>query len=164
MDKKSRYLRLSQLSEKPLPALTVRYARHFLNDYPDHGGAWMLLAIALGDLARYDEAEEAFHKTLNLCKPGTRQIVLGQMGHRYCQSGNFRQAAVWYRKAIDADPDDATYHIFLGSVLAQQGRLRVAGPSRPRQPPDDRYSLPRKNAVSPTPGSALTNHARNTTD
>ncbi len=41
-------------------------------------------------------------------------------------AGDYDQAAVWYRRAIDADLGDATGHIYLGAVLARQGRLHEA--------------------------------------
>jgi tetratricopeptide (TPR) repeat protein len=48
------------------------------------------------------------------------------MGHLFRAAGNYELAATWYRKAIDADPIDATYRIYLGAVLAKQGRLHEA--------------------------------------
>jgi tetratricopeptide (TPR) repeat protein len=54
------------------------------------------------------------------------RIPFGKMGHLFLQSGDYDQAAEWYRKMIDVDPNDATGYIYLGAVLAQQGRLREA--------------------------------------
>jgi hypothetical protein len=47
-----------------------------------------------------------------------------EMGHLFRQAGEYDQADSWYRKAIDADPAHASCHIYLGDVLAKQGRLR----------------------------------------
>jgi tetratricopeptide (TPR) repeat protein len=124
--RETRYERLKRLSDGPFPALTIRYARRYLLDYPEHGPGWLLLGIALVELARYEEAEQALAKALELCPPDKRQIPLGHMGHLFMAGGDFDQAAAWYRKAVEADPDDATYHIFLGGVLAKQGRLHDA--------------------------------------
>jgi tetratricopeptide (TPR) repeat protein len=123
---KTRYQRLQRLSDGPFPALTVRYARHYLADYPDHAPAWLMLGIALVALGRYEEAEQALAKAIQHWPSGERQIPLAHVGHLFEQSGDYDQAAAWYRKAIEADPRDATYRIFLGGVLAKQGRLHEA--------------------------------------
>jgi tetratricopeptide (TPR) repeat protein len=124
--KRLRYERLKQLSDGPFPALTIRYARRYLADHADHGLGWLLLGIALIELARYEEAEQALAKAIELCPWEKRQIPLAQMGHLFEEAGDYDQAAAWYRKAIEADPSDATYHIYLGAVLAKQGRLHEA--------------------------------------
>ena len=40
--------------------------------------------------------------------------------------GDFPQAIVYYRKQIEADPDDATGYLFLGSLELQQGDIAAA--------------------------------------
>jgi tetratricopeptide (TPR) repeat protein len=125
-DKKRRYQRLRKLSDGPYTALTIRYGRRYLADYPDHGPAWMLVGVALVELARYEEAEQAFAKAIEFCPTEKRQVPLSQMGHLFLEAGDYDQAAEWYRKAVDADPGRATYHIFLGAVLAKQGRFHEA--------------------------------------
>jgi tetratricopeptide (TPR) repeat protein len=122
----SRFRRLRKFSDGPYPALTIRYGRRFLIDHPDIGPAWMLVGIALVELARYEEAEQAFAKAIELCPPDKRQCPLAQMGHLFREAGDYDQAADWYRRAIEADPGDAKYRIFLGAVLAKQGRFRDA--------------------------------------
>lgn len=123
MRRQSRYERLRRLSDRPLPASTIRYAQRYVADYPDHGPGWLLLGIALVELGRYEEAERAQGKALELCPPAKRQIPLSHLGHLFQQAGNYDQAAAWHRKAVEACPGDATYHIYLGAVLALQGRL-----------------------------------------
>jgi tetratricopeptide (TPR) repeat protein len=122
----SRFQHLQELSDGPCSALTVRYGRRFLADHPDHGLAWLLVGIALVELARYEEAEQAFAKALDLCPPEKRQVPLSHLGHLFLESGDYDQAAEWYRRAIEADPEDATYRIFLGAGLAKQGRFHEA--------------------------------------
>ena len=126
MSQQRQYKRLQRLSDGPFPALTIRYARRYLGDYPDHGPGWLILGIALVELARYEEGEQAVAKAIAHCPPEKRQIPLANMGHLFLEAGDYDQAAEWYRKAIDADPADATYRIYLGAVLAKQGRLHEA--------------------------------------
>jgi tetratricopeptide (TPR) repeat protein len=123
---RSRYQRLQRFSDGPFPALTIRYGRRILADYPEYGPAWMLVGIALVELARYEEAEQAFAKAMEHCPREKRQLPLAHMGHLFKEAGDYDQAAEWYRKAIEADPGDATYLIYLGGVLAKQGRFHEA--------------------------------------
>lgn len=122
----SRYKRLQRLSDGPFPALTVRVARRFLIDYPDFGSAWLLLGIALVELARYEEAEQAIAKSIDFCPPDKRWIPFSHMGHLFMEAGDYDQAAEWYRRTIAADPGGANGRIFLGALLAKQGRLHEA--------------------------------------
>src|SRR5579864_3492623 len=119
----SRFKRLQRLSQGRFPASTTRYGRRLLADYPDFWVAWVLVGMALVDLARYEEAEQAIAKALELSPQDQRQLPLAQMGHLFREAGDYDQAAEWYRKAIEADPGDEKYHIYLGAVLAKQGRL-----------------------------------------
>jgi tetratricopeptide (TPR) repeat protein len=51
---------------------------------------------------------------------------MAQLGHLFHAAGNDSAAEDWYQKAIDAEPQDATWHIFLGGMLAKLGRLHEA--------------------------------------
>jgi tetratricopeptide (TPR) repeat protein len=126
MERERQYERLRRLSDGPFPALTISCARCYLADRPDHGPGWLLLGIALVELARYEEAEQALAKAIELCPSEKRQTPLSHMGHLFLEAGDYDQAAAWYRRAIEADPGDATYHVYLGAVLAKQGRLHEA--------------------------------------
>ena len=129
MERKSnsrRFQHLKRLSNGPYPALTIRFGRRYLAEYPDHGPAWMLVGIALVELARYEEAEQAYAKAIDLCPPEKLQYPLAQLGHLFQQAGDYDQAAHWYQRAIDADPGDASSHIYLGGLRARQGRFHDA--------------------------------------
>ena len=121
-----RYERLRRLSDGPFPALTIRYGRRFLADYPDHGLAWLLVGIDLVSLARYEEAEQAFAKAIDLCPEEKRQVPFAQMGHLFREAGDYDLAVDWYRRAVEAAPGDATYLIFQGCMLAKWGRFAEA--------------------------------------
>jgi Flp pilus assembly protein TadD len=123
---KRRFQRLQRLAAGSCVAVTIIYARKFLARYPDHGPAWTLLGVALVETARYAEAEFSLATALDLCPASKRHIVLGQLGHLSREAGNYDQAAAWYRKAIAAAPRDAGNYVFLGAMLAKQGRLGEA--------------------------------------
>lgn len=126
MGQASRYQRVRRASDADLPALTILRARQFLADYPAHGPAWYTLGIALTELARYDEAESALSKAIEHCPKAKLWIPYSGMGHLYNAIRDYPSACIWFRKAIDAAPDEASGYIFLGSVLAKQGRLTEA--------------------------------------
>ncbi len=48
------------------------------------------------------------------------------MGHLHRARGDYKTAAVWYRRAIDKMPDEASGHIYLGGILARSGHLKEA--------------------------------------
>jgi tetratricopeptide (TPR) repeat protein len=83
----------------------------------------MLVAEALTDLARYEEAEQAYAKAFEYLTADGKRIALAGLGHLFRAAGEYDQAASWYRKTIEAAPDNAGYRIYLGAVLAKQGRL-----------------------------------------
>jgi tetratricopeptide (TPR) repeat protein len=126
VERKTRYEQLLQLSDGPYAALTILHARQYVADFPNNGPGWLVLGIALAETARYQEAEQALNQAIQRCQTEKQQIPLSQMGHRFRSAGDYDRAAVWYRKAIEADPNDATYRIFLGAVLARQGNLQAA--------------------------------------
>lgn len=126
LSRSERFRRLQRRSDGPFPALTVLEARRFLREYPDFGPAWLLLGIALIELARYEEAEQSLGKAIELAPSKKQCIPLWHMGHLFRNCGDYEQSAKWYRQAIEATPDDATGYIFLGAVLARQGRLHEA--------------------------------------
>ena len=47
-----------------------------------------------------------------------------QLGHLSAAKGDFKQASIWYRKALSPNPKDATHCIFLGSNAFQRGLLK----------------------------------------
>jgi tetratricopeptide (TPR) repeat protein len=122
----ARWDRLRAAYKADLPALTVARAREFVAEHPGCGPAWKMLGTALIELARHREGEEALRRAIALCPADKLWIPLAEMGHMYKSRGDFRAAAAWYRKAIEARPDEASGHIHLGGVLAKAGRLHEA--------------------------------------
>jgi cytochrome c-type biogenesis protein CcmH/NrfG len=124
--RQARFERVKAAYDVDSHALTILRARRYLARYPEHGFGWYLLGVSLRCLGRYDEAEEALATALRLCPEGGRRIPLVDLGHLERQRGDYERAAGWYRKAIEAAPRDASGYIYLGAILALQGRLREA--------------------------------------
>src|SRR5437763_11326293 len=110
----TRLRRIKEASDDALPALTVARCRDPLEDYPEDATAWMFLGIALTELARYDEAEEALENAIAHCAPGALWSMFSEMGHMHKAKGAFKQAERYFRKVIAEVPDEATGYTFLG--------------------------------------------------
>jgi tetratricopeptide (TPR) repeat protein len=122
----ARWNRLRASHRAELPALTVARAQELTDRDPECGPAWRLLGSALVTMARYPEASAAIHRAMALCPAHLLWIPMSEMGHLYRASGNYEAAACWYRRAIDAAPDQAGARIYLGGVLALGGKLQEA--------------------------------------
>lgn len=122
----ARYRRLQAASDANRPALTVARARRFLVDYPDFTVAWVLLGHALTEMANYDEAKAALETALRLSPPEQTRRPLVTMGDYYKARGDYPSAAEWYQRSIGVAPEHAAAYIYLGGVLARQGRLDEA--------------------------------------
>lgn len=124
--REKRMKRLRQLSAGSYPATTMRYGRRYLLDHPSDGPACMLVGIALVELARYEEAEQAYAKAIEFCPPEKLQVPWWQLGHLFNNAGDHEKAAEWYQRAIDVGSGHASPYIFLGALRAKQGRFQEA--------------------------------------
>jgi tetratricopeptide (TPR) repeat protein len=86
----------------------------------------MFFGMALQDVARYTEARSAYDRALALLPVEDHQRIYQQLGVLEQDQSNLAIAESWYRRAIEAAPDDATGYIYLGAMLAKNGRLDEA--------------------------------------
>ena len=123
---KRRLKEIEQADKRGLSSCSIELASRLIRDFPDRGRAWFEFALATYPLARYVDAISALRRGLRLCPRSKRYIVHAQFGHLYRQKGEFRRAEAWYRKALAGNPHEASWHIFLGALLAVSGRLKEA--------------------------------------
>jgi tetratricopeptide (TPR) repeat protein len=109
-----------------LYATTVALVERFLETHPDSLRGWLDLGQSLGQLARYDEAEKAFLKVIELSGDGPCGAVYGEIGNLYRSKGDFGSAISWYQKQIDAEPAEAVGYLYLGNILMRQGDFEAA--------------------------------------
>jgi tetratricopeptide (TPR) repeat protein len=109
-------------SDAGLLATTVGLVKRFLVENPDSQRAWLDLGRALGQLAQYEEAKQAFLKVIEL-SGSPEGAIFGELGNLDRTRGDFESAITWYQKQIEADPDDGTGYLFLGNLLMRQGNL-----------------------------------------
>ncbi len=107
-------------------ATTIVLVESFLVDNPNSQRAWIDLGQALAQLSRYDEAEAAFQKVIELAEESDCGPVFGEIGNLYRGRADVETATSWYQKQIDAEPNDATGLLYLGNLLMRQGDFESA--------------------------------------
>jgi tetratricopeptide (TPR) repeat protein len=122
----------------------MHFARLYTEKYPNDSCGWLVLADALGSIAKYEEARKALRVALKLSPKDDREFVFHQIGHFYKEKGDFRRAESWYRRAVQTEATTNNL-VFLGACLARQGRYKEAKQSHRRaiqlatREPDEAY-------------------------
>ena len=116
---------LERLADGPFAALTVLHGRRYVADYPEDAWGWTLLGIALREVARYTEAEQALRAGLDLWEPKHRHLALHEMGRLFDESGAHDEAARWYRGTERRSPPTPPMPRTVSSwgMLAKLGRF-----------------------------------------
>lgn len=125
-EREKQWRAIKRFDQQDLVCSTQTLAKRYLAEFPDHGAAWCRYGISLYAVARYSEALAALRRAARLCPPTKVHLVQNHFGHLYQQKGSFRRAEAWFRKAISSCPSDSTSYIYLGSLLALEGRLSEA--------------------------------------
>jgi tetratricopeptide (TPR) repeat protein len=123
-DRKESFNQICLADDRGQIAVAVELCKKHLREFPKDGIAWLRYGMTQTTLARYAEAKKAIQKAIILCPPKALAIAYAQMGHLVEAKGDFKQAALLYRKATKQRPDDATLHIFLGSNTFKRGLLK----------------------------------------
>jgi tetratricopeptide (TPR) repeat protein len=111
---------------KDLPAQTVEYLGHGLRLGSSHYVYWYAYAIALGELALYEDSEKAFRKALQLSKGEKQSGIWSAFAEMLERQGRLKTAERYHRRAVQARPRDAGPWIRWGAFLAKRGRLDEA--------------------------------------
>jgi tetratricopeptide (TPR) repeat protein len=120
-ERKDNFNQIRLADDRNQVAVAIELCRKHLRKFPKHGPAWLSYGMALVALARYAEAEKALRRALKLCPAKSLSIPYLQMGNLEEARGNFKKAAVWYRKATKHSPEDATFYIYLGHNASKRG-------------------------------------------
>ncbi len=107
-------------------ALVIEMCRRLLSDYPKSAYGWYVLSYALIDLAKYDEAKISLNKCTKYIKQNSKYRPCYLKGHLYRDNGQNKLAERWYRKAIEHSPKLPELWVFLGAILARQGKYKEA--------------------------------------
>ena len=109
-----------------LPAYGVAVMRDAVKAEPEADVFWVLLGSELTSLRRLDEAEKALKRGLALTPTDRRRVAYCELGDFAVAAGDSRGAEEWYKKAIEAEPDNAAGRVYLGGLYADMGRLEDA--------------------------------------
>lgn len=125
-ERKDSFNQISLAEDRGQIAVTVELCKKHLQKFPKDGPAWLRYGMALVSLGEYASAEKFIRRALGLCPVKSLSLPCLQMGNLLEARGDFGKAAVWYRKAMRLRPEDATFHIYLGSNAFKRGRYKQA--------------------------------------
>jgi tetratricopeptide (TPR) repeat protein len=126
MDREDLRERLLVAHQDGNPALTIEIGKRYLAKYPDDGTAFTFVGMAMQGVARYADARAAYEQALAIMPTENHFLIYRQIGLLEQDLSNVSSAETWFRRALDARPDDATSYIYLGALLAKNGRLDEA--------------------------------------
>src|SRR5215469_12805815 len=126
-DRKDSFNQIRLAEERGQTAVVIVLCQKHLQKFPKHGPAWLHYGMAQVELAHYEEAQKSLRRAIKFCPPGSLSFPYLQMGNLIEARGDFKQAAMWYRKAAELRPNDATFHIYLGSNAWKRGMHKQAG-------------------------------------
>lgn len=109
--------------------LAQRAARHAISIADDLSAAHINLGIALRRMGRFDEAETALRRGLQLRDLENLPYSIGgnmNLAYVLIMDGKPAEADVLLRRVIETKPDYDEAHDLLGVTLAMRGRLREA--------------------------------------
>jgi tetratricopeptide (TPR) repeat protein len=125
-ERKDSFYQIRLADDRNQIAVVVELCKKHLQKFPKHGPAWLRYGMALAAFARYADAEKAIRNALKFCPKERLSGPYGQLGHLAELRGDFKQAAIWYRKAVNQKPGDADYYLFLGQNAFKRGLLKQA--------------------------------------
>ncbi len=116
--------RAQLLYEQGRHKMAVEEARLALGEDPDNLEAGIVLALALIDLEKFDEAETAAGRAIGLAPDfAVTHYVMARVLHG---RNRIREATSAIREAISLDPHAADFHGFLAALLYEQYQWRDA--------------------------------------
>jgi tetratricopeptide (TPR) repeat protein len=123
-ERKNSFNQIRLADDRNQIAVVIELCKKHLHKFPKHGPAWLRYGNTLAAFARYAEAEKALRRAVQFWPTEKLSSPYVQLGHLAEARGDFKQAAIWYRKAVNLKPQDADYHIFLGHNAFKRGLLK----------------------------------------
>ncbi len=114
--------RVDTRSGKKIPLIRIELKKATTPVLEEGIAAEVKVAVASLDQGRFDEALTKFQAILGKSKEeNTIQLVHKLMGNCYAGLGNYQEAIIYYRKALEKSPDDTSLLISIGSSLTNLG-------------------------------------------
>ena len=125
-ERKNSFNQIRLAEERGQTAVVIVLCEKHLQKFPRHGPAWLHYGMAQVELANYEEAQKAIRRAIKFCPAASLSFPYLQMGNLIEARGDFKLAAMWYRKAAELRPNDATFHIYLGGNAWKRGMQKQA--------------------------------------
>ena len=119
-------------------------AARILEREPAHPPALLVLGDASAALGRYAAARGAYDRLLEVVGETSGSLCRAR-GELEKAAGQWQAAEGWFRRSINAAPDDARGYIYLGALQAVRGELEAAlethaaGTRAPQGPVDEAW-------------------------
>jgi tetratricopeptide (TPR) repeat protein len=124
-DPKESFNQIRLADDRGQTAVVVELCKKHLRKFPKRGPfVWLQYGSTQIGVARYAEAEKAIRRAIALCPQKVLPIAYSRMGDLFQAKGDFKQAALWYRKASNRNPKNAMYHIFMACNAFKRGLLK----------------------------------------
>ncbi len=103
--------------------LAERYFRDAVEKAPGDGSAWVALASSYDRLRRFDLADRAYQRAIELC--GETVQILNNQGYSQMLRGNLKSARKKFHQAAARDPGNPT---ILNNIKLLDGSPAYLGP------------------------------------
>jgi len=109
-------------SVAPLLEATLSYQQKC----PGSAWGWLVAVPTLIDLGRYKQAKKALKKAQKLSHPDAKPQLHYWRSMLFKEQGELAQAEHWIRRALAREPENGSFWVTLGDVLARRGKLKAA--------------------------------------
>jgi tetratricopeptide (TPR) repeat protein len=109
-----------------LPAYRMERSKTLVSEFPGLSITWLTYGRVLRAVSRVIEAQTALERAVEVDDGRSSWRISLEMGDLFRQRGENVLAESWYRRAINVSPNETAGFIFLGALLAVQGRLTEA--------------------------------------
>lgn len=101
-------------------------SKTLVSEFPGLSITWLTYGRVLRAVSRVIEAQTALERAVEVDDGRSSWRISLEMGDLFRQRGENVLAESWYRRAINVSPNETAGFIFLGALLAVQGRLTEA--------------------------------------
>lgn len=98
----------------------------YLQKFPESGWGWLVSVPTLIDLGRYGDAKAALKSARLFNSDEALPTLCYWRSILYKEKGDLRRAERWIREALEVEPNNGSFQVTLGDILAKRGKLKAA--------------------------------------
>lgn len=106
----------------PLLEATLEYQATF----PESGWGWLVAVPTLIDLGCYKDAKKALKRARRFSPAAAKPTLWYWRSVLHKEKGELKRAERWIRRAIEGEPENGSFLVTLGDLLARQGKRGAA--------------------------------------